>query len=625
MKLLGAALLWVILLAVPQTAGAGSPVLHIRVNDRHVALPRPPDLEAGVLMAPLLPLLQAFGATVAWDPRSGVLDATTVSGRTLRLQAGVRQAGLGRESRVLPVPPRVEQGILLGPVAAVFRLVGAYVRLDEDTGVLDIVSQVTGVTWRQEGTRVVATVSTTGPVQARPTVLQAPDRLVVDLAGAVLLGTPPPVDVGGAVLRIRSAQFQVRPYVTRVVFDLARPLPYAIAGGAGAVTITLSDAEGAPAARPPTPAPSTAPPPTEGTPVPVAEAVPPSPGPAAAGVAPEPLALPPLPEFADRPGAFHVRDVVYEDQGGIPRVVISASQPFSYQVHEFVFPYRLAVDIPGGVFLPRRRDIEVDTELVRNIVVFQLQLHPNIARILIHFQGKPAYRAHASEGGRAVVVTLGGPGRSAESVPVPGRPSDGLGPGGSLTPRRPRPSSVIIDPGHGGTDPGAIGPTGLHEADVTLAIAQRTKALLLRQGVPVALTRTDDSTVPLEERPDLAQRYGGVVFVSIHANASRDPAVSGTETYYWKPESQPLAALVQSELVKALGEPDRGIRTADFYVLVNTPMPAVLVEVAFITNPREEGMLRDPAVQERAAAAIARAVVRFLAASQPAAQDDASP
>src|SRR5579875_861085 len=253
MKLLGAALLWVILLAVPQTAGAGSPVLHIRVNDRHVALPRPPDLEAGVLMAPLLPLLQAFGATVAWDPRSGVLDATTVSGRTLRLQAGVRQAGLGRESRVLPVPPRVEQGILLGPVAAVFRLVGAYVRLDEDTGVLDIVSQVTGVTWRQEGTRVVATVSTTGPVQARPTVLQAPDRLVVDLAGAVLLGTPPPVDVGGAVLRIRSAQFQVRPYVTRVVFDLARPLPYAIAGGAGAVTITLSDAEGAPAARPPVP------------------------------------------------------------------------------------------------------------------------------------------------------------------------------------------------------------------------------------------------------------------------------------------------------------------------------------------------------------------------------------
>src|SRR5579875_1109831 len=115
MKLLGAALLWVILLAVPQTAGAGSPVLHIRVNDRHVALPRPPDLEAGVLMAPLLPLLQAFGATVAWDPRSGVLDATTVSGRTLRLQAGVRQAGLGRESRVLPVPPRGRHGLDHGP------------------------------------------------------------------------------------------------------------------------------------------------------------------------------------------------------------------------------------------------------------------------------------------------------------------------------------------------------------------------------------------------------------------------------------------------------------------------------------------------------------------------------
>jgi N-acetylmuramoyl-L-alanine amidase len=104
--------------------------------------------------------------------------------------------------------------------------------------------------------------------------------------------------------------------------------------------------------------------------------------------------------------------------------------------------------------------------------------------------------------------------------------------------------------------------------------------------------------------------------VSIHVNASRSVGAAGTETYYETPESQALARVVQSEVAQAVGEPDRGIHTADFYVLVNTPMPSVLVETAFITNPSEERILRDPAAQRRIADAIARAIAKYLAAER---------
>lgn len=278
------------------------------------------------------------------------------------------------------------------------------------------------------------------------------------------------------------------------------------------------------------------------------------------------------------------------------RITIEASQAIAYTVHRFVYPDRVAIDIAGGVFIPRRRDIEIGTDTVRNVVITQFRLRPNLTRVEIHLNRKATYSLAPADGGRSLLLTLADSGR-------PG-PSN---------------RAVVIDPGHGGADSGAVGPGGLREADVTLSIGRLTARALERQGVHAVLTRTGDTTVPLEERPDLAQRDGGVVFVSIHANASRDPAAAGTETYYDTPESQALAAAVQAEVVRALGEPDRGVRTARFYVIVSTPVPAILVEVAFISNPREEALLRDPDVQQRVAGAIARGVMAFLAAERQAA------
>ncbi len=613
MKLWWATAVLACLVAAPSVQAsqpAPARVPRVVLNDAAVSLPAPPEIRDGVLVAPLVPLVQAFGGTAAWDAATSTLTLRGLSGRTLRLVVGQTRAIAGDATLDLPAPPTLERGVVWGPAAPVLWGLGAYVKVDEDAGVLDVVSQITRVAWRRDGAALAVTITATGPVRAEGHVLRQPDRLVVDLSSAVIRLADQDADVGsGGVIRIRSAQFHVRPYVTRVVFDLERPMPFSISTGPGVVTVALRGGAGAPApaaaGSPPAvsrdpgdrPSPAAAAGEPGGGEKPeetVAAAAPPPPG---GTLAPEPLALPPLPEFVDAPGAYHVRGATYDTRDGVGRVTIQTSQPLAYTVHRFVFPDRLAIDIAGGVFLPRRRDLEVGTDAVRNVVVSQFRLRPNLTRVVIHLQHNVDYAVATADGGRSLLVTFADAGR---------RPARGG-------------AAVIIDPGHGGADAGAVGSSGLREADVTLSIGRLTAQALERAGVHAVLTRAADTTVALEERPDLAQRSGGVAFVSIHMNASRDPGAAGTETYYRTPESQALAALVQAEVVQALGEPDRGVRTANFYVIVNTPMPAVLVEVAFISNPKEEQLLRDPAVQQRVAGAIARAVAKFLAAQPQAA------
>ncbi len=702
MKLLSAALALVLSLAAGLgTASAQPQPVRIVVNDVQVPVPAAAQFEQGVLIAAIAPVVQAFGATAAWDPAAATMIVTGAGGTTVRLIAGQTTATAGAASWTLPVPPSVRGGTLVGPVASVLRRLSAFVKEDPAAGTLEATTQITDVAWHTDAGTVVVSVAASGPVRAVDRVFHDPERIVVDLTSAVIRLTDPDRAIGsGPVVGMRAAQFQLHPYVTRVVFDLAHPVPERIAVSPGTVTVTLvvgSAIPGAaatgPARVPQTPAttqvtvPPAAvqPPPLRDSrppaptaayvpqapqaplhdsrpPVPTTAYVPPAPQsplrdsrppaptvayvppvrqaplqdsrppvtaggpPAPAGAAhapaatptpvasgsgapavaalpagvPEPLALPPLPPFADRPGAFHVNDVTYDEGAG--RLVIHASQHITYSVAQWVYPDRLAIDISGGVFLDRRKDVEIGTSSIRNIVVSQFDLRPNVTRILVHLNQKVAYATASADRGRTLTVTFGG-------AAVRSQAAVGPGPGAVASPGAP---TVVIDPGHGGGDPGAIGPTGLHEADVTLAIGKMVRDLLERQGVHTALTRTDDSSVALEDRPDLAQRDGGILFLSIHANASVNRGAQGTTTYYYTPQSQALAAAVQTEVARALGEPDRGVQTERFYVIVNAPMPSALIETLFISNPKEETMLRDPAVQQRIADAIARGVEDYL-------------
>ncbi len=214
-------------------------------------------------------------------------------------------------------------------------------------------------------------------------------------------------------------------------------------------------------------------------------------------------------------------------------------------------------------------------------------------------------------------------------------------------------SRIVIDPGHGGKDPGT--PTsGSTEARIVLDIALRLEKLLVKEGLEVVLTRRTDVFVPLEERTAIANREGADLFLSIHANSGRDPKARGVEVYYLSfasnpeaeavaarenatssggmhnlpgivraialnnklDESRDLAQMVQGALTTRLaaanaGIRSRGVKKAPFVVLIGAQMPSVLAEIGFITNKSEVGLLKTPAYRQKIAESLQAAVVQY--------------
>lgn len=205
---------------------------------------------------------------------------------------------------------------------------------------------------------------------------------------------------------------------------------------------------------------------------------------------------------------------------------------------------------------------------------------------------------------------------------------------------------IVLDPGHGGFDPGAVGEDGTEEKVVVLDIARRVRDILEKRGFEVAMTRDGDDFIPLRGRARMANRLRAEIFVSIHANAAFNQLAEGVETFYYAPAfdflSQSLAVLenavirleaergsgesdgdegsgiperivtsvrlaqrIQNRLVDASEGPDRGVKSAEFYVLKYTRMPSVLVETGFLSNELENGLLGESPYRDRLAAAIA--------------------
>jgi N-acetylmuramoyl-L-alanine amidase len=225
---------------------------------------------------------------------------------------------------------------------------------------------------------------------------------------------------------------------------------------------------------------------------------------------------------------------------------------------------------------------------------------------------------------------------------------------------------AVIDPGHGGDKEGAVGPSGLREKELTLQIARRVAARLRKQGGKAVLTRTGDLAVALARRAALANAIRADLFVSIHLNAMPAPnraRAHGVETYFLSAEasdssatavaarenadrlageaepsgddpvagilqdladtaalseSSRLAYAVHERLVRALGAEDRGVKQAPFYVLAGARMPAVLLEVGFVSNAVEGQRLATAAYQERVAQAIAEGIAAWRRATAQA-------
>ena len=168
--------------------------------------------------------------------------------------------------------------------------------------------------------------------------------------------------------------------------------------------------------------------------------------------------------------------------------------------------------------------------------------------------------------------------------------------------------TVIIDPGHGGADPGAVRP-GAYEKQLTLSSSLLLAAELRRLGIPYVMTRCGDETRSLASRRDLAGRYPGSVFVSIHYNAAENRSARGVETFYHGASGRVLGAQVQRALIYMTGAPDRGLKKRGFKVLAKNPArAAILVEGGFISNAWERRRCQDPRYQ----LAVAQGIVMGL-------------
>jgi len=176
---------------------------------------------------------------------------------------------------------------------------------------------------------------------------------------------------------------------------------------------------------------------------------------------------------------------------------------------------------------------------------------------------------------------------------------------------------VVIDPGHGGQDPGAIGIGGIRETDVVLEVSKIVEKLLSEKGVKVSLTRGNEVDLDLSPRVSLANKINADIFVSIHANASRGKRrdINGLETFYYRGwRGRLLAKKIQKQILRVSpGSPDRGVKQGRYYVIKNTRMPAVLVEIGFLTGRLDARRLEKSAHRKRIAYAIAKGILEYLA------------
>jgi N-acetylmuramoyl-L-alanine amidase len=171
---------------------------------------------------------------------------------------------------------------------------------------------------------------------------------------------------------------------------------------------------------------------------------------------------------------------------------------------------------------------------------------------------------------------------------------------------------VVIDPGHGDQDPGAKSLTGKKEKDFNLAMALKVQKLLQQNpSIQVTMTRSTDVFIPLSGRVTIADNAGADIFVSIHAN-SWMAASRGTETYYNRADSTSLAGVIQSNMVAATGFPNRGVKFGDFHVIRETSMPAVLLEVGYLSNAIEDAAMANEDFRNRVAASVANGIKEYL-------------
>lgn len=282
---------------------------------------------------------------------------------------------------------------------------------------------------------------------------------------------------------------------------------------------------------------------------------------------------------------------------------IEVSKKVKPSIFKMTAPDRIVVDLPNSTFADNFSANQVldanntgyidivDHMNVNKIRYAMFSQDPSTVRVVIDMNGASNYTI-TTNNDNLVAITLS----DDTSLPV----NNGK-------------KLVVIDAGHGGSDPGAISVKKRNEKDFNLAVALKVEALLKKESeIEYVMTRDRDVYPTLQDRVDLANRIGATIFISIHANSSTSSAANGVETYYTRPESLPLANVVHKYLVSSTGSVDRQVRIKSLKVTRETQMPAVLIEAGYLSNATEEAKLYTEQFQNKLAAGIVASIKEYL-------------
>lgn len=646
------ALLWLcsLFFAAPVNAQAILPVPAFWFAGTQLIFARPDRVDAEIAVRGSDPGLQRFlarvGATLSWEPSSRYVVVTTADRRTLTFTLGVPhfQTSSGGES--VPLRAYIDGNDVYLPFLTLARALYVEPVFQGNEYVLQ--PQLGALRVRNDGRRTI--VSLTGGTQLRfVKTIDEPNRMTLVFAGASSTLQPSravdmpglgriDVAVSGSTRNpSTSVTFEVTPGAARAVLpspnrnelDLAFAAPDVALGGfpvpaQGTSPIVRSAAVAA--APPPAPvlaAPTFAPSIPTAVPLPVET---PTPYVAAPVQTPLPVTTTSV-----------VTGLDVENPAPDALLIHVATSPgISFEWHRLGID-RFYIDFTNATLTSAAHEDRPTVTFVQSYRISQL---PSAATPTVRFAVTmtPNRRIDVIPDAQGVTITVadidatgdfvaqvgsGVTGASGVAVVPTAVPSDVVGPPGAVPPPGSNPRLIVLDPGHGGSDTGAVH-NGVMEKEVTLDIALRLRSLLIARGWVVKMTRDTDRDVygpnasdvdELQARVDVANNAGARLFVSIHANSSTSSVPNGTTSYYYKPQDRPLAAAIQTRLIALLGTKDDGVIRERFYVIRRTTMPATLIETAFVSNPSDAARLRSPSFRQQIALGIANGIKDY--AGQP--------
>lgn len=294
-----------------------------------------------------------------------------------------------------------------------------------------------------------------------------------------------------------------------------------------------------------------------------------------------------LPGDTQKPTPNPTGPVIESVQATADQIVLTGSNALTATHFYLSNPERIVVDVPnvrlGQALNPKLGEVNGSGAVISKVRYSLYSDNPASVRVVIDLKSKSSYTVEENKNANQVIIKL-----------------------------KQTKFNVMIDAGHGDHDSGAVSITGKYEKTFNLAVALKVNALLEKEPLinPI-LTRNDDTFLELDERVAKANNAGVDIFVSIHAN-KYTPNVTGTETYYWKEDSIQLANIMHRFVTDAAGLPDRKVRQNNFRVITKTNMPAVLLEIGYLSNANDEAQLFSPAFQNRVAQGIVDGIKSYL-------------